>query len=71
MDINFHTGEYTVNQALFTSFLICNWLLKNLSTTKISESKHYFKISTFYLGEINIPKRGIAHKSCRILIECK
>lgn len=63
MDIIFHTGVYTVNQALF----------KNLSRTKISESKHLFQdeYGTFYLGEINIPKREIAHKSCRILIECK
>lgn len=50
MDINFHTSEYTVNQALFTSFLICNWLLKNLSTTKISESKHLFQDEYFLFG---------------------
>lgn len=61
MDIIFHTGVYTVNQALF----------KNLSRTKILRASIYFKMSTFYLGEINIPKREIAHKSCRILIECK
>lgn len=40
MDIIFHTGVYTVNQALF----------KNLSTTKISESKHLFQDEYFLLG---------------------
>lgn len=40
MDINFHTGVYTVNQALF----------KNLSTTKISESKHLFQDEYFLFG---------------------
>lgn len=40
MDIIFHTGVYTVNQALF----------KNLSTTKISESKHLFQDEYFLFG---------------------
>lgn len=40
MDIIFHTGVYTVNQALF----------KNLSRTKISESKHLFQDEYFLFG---------------------
>lgn len=50
-------------------------LTKHYSRTYLEQrflrASIYFKMSTFYLGEINIPKREIAHKSCRILIECK
>lgn len=41
------TQVYTVNQVLFTPFLICKWSVKNLSTTKISESKHLLQDEYF------------------------